>query len=63
MNAKRMLNIGGILNTLFSPPPLYVYLQCVFVRVCAQMISDSSHGEGGCTYSHLPGKRREEVSV
>lgn len=24
------------------------------------MISDSSHGEGGCTYSHLPGKRREE---
>lgn len=43
MDAKRMLNISGILNTLFFPL-LRLFAVC-FVRGCAQMISDSSHRE------------------
>lgn len=56
MDAKRMLNISEILTALFFFPPSYVYLQRVFVRGGAQMISDSSRSEKGCIHSHLPGK-------
>lgn len=62
MNAKRMLNISGILNTL-AFPPLYIYLQYVFVSVhrlyhTAQRASEPQR-EAACTHTCLENTQRK----
>lgn len=59
MNAKRMLNISGILNTLFYTP-LYLFAVCFCQSVC----TDDIRQLGGRLHALTPAwKGKEEISV